>query len=124
MRRGLWVLLIFVTASALGQEPPATIRVEVKSDAGPVQDAEITGGTHRARTGADGVAILHSGLGHVDISVTKEGFFPARASLDIDAAREWDIQIDLQPQNEHQEEVTVYATRHDVRIQDSPLHVE
>jgi outer membrane receptor for ferrienterochelin and colicins len=44
--------------------------------------------------------------------------------LDVDAAREWAVQIELQPQKEQQEKVTVYATRNDVRVQDSPLHVE
>jgi hypothetical protein len=69
------------------------------------------------------VATLKVALGHVDISVTKAGFFPAEASLDVNAAREWPVEIELQPQNE-KAEVTVYATRNDVRIQDSPLHVE
>lgn len=124
MGRGLWAFLIFGTVWALGQEPQAAIRVEVKSDAGPVQNAEVTTDGHRAQTGTDGVALLPSGLGHVDINVTKEGFFPGRASLDIDAAREWSVEIELQPQKERQEEVTVYATRNDVRVQDSPLHVE
>src|SRR5579859_4936851 len=124
MRRGLRALLIFVTAVALGQEPQAAIRVNVESGAGPVQDAEITAGSRRARTGADGVALVPAGLGHVEISVTKEGFYPGRASLDIDASREWSVQIELQPQKERQEEVTVYATRNDVRVQDSPLHIE
>lgn len=32
--------------------------------------------------------------------------------------------MDLQPQKEQQEQVTVYATRTDTRPQDSPLHVE
>ena len=122
--RGLWALLIFGIAPALGQEPLATIRVEVKSGAGAVQGAEITAGSRRARTGADGVAVLSSGLGHVEINVTKDGFFPGRASLDINTAVEWSVEVELEPQKEQQEQVTVYATRNDVRVQDSPLHVE
>lgn len=124
MGRRLWSLLLFVATLTLGQVPQATISVEVKSDAGPVQDAEITVGGQRRRTEADGVALLPAGLGHVDISVTKEGFFPARASLEINSAREWTVQVELQPQEERKEDVTVYATRNDVRVQDSPLHVE
>ena len=124
MWRGFRALLIFVSAVACGQTPQPTIRVEVISDAGPVPDAEIAAAGHSGRTGADGVAVLPAGLGHVDISVTKQGFFPARASLDIDAAREFTVQVELQPQEERKEDVTVYATRTDVRLQDSPLHVE
>jgi outer membrane receptor for ferrienterochelin and colicins len=67
---------------------------------------------------------LPATLGQVDISVTKQGFFPARTSLDVDAAREWSLQIELKPEQEQHEKVTVYATRNDVRLQDSPLHVE
>jgi hypothetical protein len=41
----------------------------------------------------------------------------SNTSLVADVAREWVVHIELEPQN-------VYATRNDVRIQDSPLHVE
>ena len=117
-------VLVFGAGLALGQVLQPTIRVEVKSGADPVRDAEVTVGGHNSRTGTDGVALLAGALGHIDIRVSKEGFFPARASLDIDAAREWRVQIELEPQKERQEQVTVYATRNDVRVQDSPVHVE
>ena len=124
MGQRLWLLLIVIATAAMAQAPQPTIRVEVRSDAGPVQDAEVTASGHSARTGQDGIAVLPAALGHVDISVTKEGFFSARTSLDVDAAREWPLEIELQPQKEQQEQITVYATRNDVRLQDSPLHVE
>jgi outer membrane receptor for ferrienterochelin and colicins len=117
-------LLVLIAAMALAQAPQPTIRVEVQSDDGPVQDADVTASGHSAQTGKDGVAVLPAALGRVDVSVTKEGFFPAQASLNVDAAREWPLSIELQPQKEKQEEVTVYATRTDTRLQDSPLHVE
>jgi iron complex outermembrane receptor protein len=111
-------------AAAFAQSPQATIRVEVRSETAPVPDAEITVNGKEARTGPDGVAVFPSELGHVDVAVAKDGFFPARKSLDIDAAREWQLQFDLEPATKHEEEVTVHATRNDVRVQDSPLHVE
>ncbi|MGI8990933.1 MAG: TonB-dependent receptor plug domain-containing protein, partial [Bryobacteraceae bacterium] len=124
MGQRLWLFLIVIATAAMAQAPQPTIRVEVGSEAGPVQDAEVTASGHSARTGQDGIAVLSAALGHVDIGVIKEGFFPARTSLDVDAAREWPLQIELQPQKEQQEKITVYATRNDVRLQDSPLHVE
>jgi outer membrane receptor for ferrienterochelin and colicins len=124
MRQRLWALLILTATTALAQAPQPTIHVEVKADAGPVQDAEVTANGHSARTGQNGIAVLPVELGRVDISVTKGGFFPARTSLVIDTAREWPVQIELQPQKERQEQITVYATRNDTRLQDSPLHVE
>ncbi len=123
MAQKLWLLLLMAMA-ALPQTPQPTIRVEVKTDAGPVQGAQVTAGGQSAQTGPDGVAVLPAALGHVQVSVTKEGFFPASAALDIDAAREWSLAVELQPQKEQQEQVTVYATRTDTRLQDSPLHVE
>lgn len=120
--RKLWLALI--AAVVLAQERQPTIRIEVKSDAGPVQGANVTAGRGSATTGPDGVAVVPAGLGHVQVSVTKEGFFPASAALDIDAAREWSLAVELQRQEEKREEVTVYATRTDTRLQDSPLHVE
>ncbi len=118
------VLLIVAAAVALAQTPLPTVRVEVTSGADPVPNAEISAGGRSGRTGVNGMAVLPAALGHLDISVTKEGFFPARAALDIEEAREWTIQIELQPQPERKEQVTVHATRTDVRVQDSPLHVE
>ena len=124
MGQRLWGTLVFVSAFALGQQSEPTIRVEVTSGEHPLPGADVTAGGRSMRTGPDGVAILAVTLGQVDVHVAKEGFFPARASIDVDAAREWPIQVELQPQNEQKEEVTVHATRNDVRIQDSPLHVE
>ena len=115
---------MLMTTAAGAQPPQAMVRVEVRSDAGPVPDAKVTASGHSARTGQDGVAVLPAALGHVEITVTKEKFFPARTSLDVDAAREWPLQVELQPQKEQQEQITVYATRNDMRLQDSPLHVE
>jgi iron complex outermembrane receptor protein len=56
--------------------------------------------------------------------VTKDGYFPAKASLLADAAREWAVHVELEPRKAVEEQIKVYATRNDVRIQDSPLHVE
>src|SRR5690349_16016095 len=109
----------------LAQTPPATIRVEIKTAGRAVQDAEVTVSGQRGRSGPDGVVILPAPLGHVEINVTKEGFFPADAALEVDAARrDWTVQIELVPQQKQEEKVTVYATRNDVRVQDSPLRVE
>lgn len=124
MWQRLCAVLMLIAAAALAQPPQPTVRVEVRSDAGPIPDAVVAVSGHSARTRQAGVAVLPAALGRVDVSVTKEGFFPARTSLEIDAAREWPLQVDLQPQKKQQEEVTVYATRNDVRLQDSPLHIE
>lgn len=124
MRQRLWVLLILAATAALAQPPAASIRVEVSGASTPIEEAKVTVNGHSMKTGRDGVAILPTTLGHQDVSVAKEGFFPARTSLEINAAREWQLHIELQPRKEQQEEITVYATRNDVRLQDSPVRVE
>ncbi|HLK51669.1 MAG TPA: TonB-dependent receptor [Bryobacteraceae bacterium] len=121
MRFKLPILLLLGANAALSQ---ATVRVEVTSESAPVADAEVTANGKEARTGRDGAAVLLVEAGHIDVGVTKEGFLPAQKAIDIDAAHEWQIQFELQPQIKHEEEVHVYATRNDVRVQDLPLHVE
>ena len=58
------------------------------------------------------------------MTVNKEGFFPAHASIMVTAAQPAEVDFELQPRQPEEQEVTVYATRTDVRMEDSPLHVE
>lgn len=107
------------------QEPPrATIRVEVRTDAAPVAGAAVTMNGVSIQTDQNGIAITALPLGRVDVTVSKEGFLPAKASLAVDEIREWRIAFDLQPQQQREEEVTVFATRTDTRLQDLPTRVE
>ena len=119
-----WVLPAILAASALGQQPQATIRVEVTAESGPVPGADVTINGQSIRTGQDGSVNTSIALGNVKISVAKAGFYPANTSLVADTAREWTVQVELEPQKAVEEQIKVYATRNDVRIQDSPLHVE
>lgn len=123
MGRKLCLLLALTASGTLPQTQPR-IRVKVRSDSGLVENAEVTAIGNRARTGPDGFAVVPVVLGYVDVRVSKEGFFPTTASLHVDAAKEYLLDIALQPQREQQEEITVYATRSGARLQDSPLHVE
>ena len=124
MRYQLAGFLLFIISAAWGQVPQSTIRVEVKTDAGPVRDADVTANGHTMKTGADGIAVLPATLGKTDINVAKDGFFPAHATLSVEQSQQAEVEIELQPKEAAEEEVTVYATRTNVRLQDSPLHVE
>ena len=124
MRKRLATLLIIVATAALGQVPLPSIRVVVKTDADPVSDAEVTANGRSVHTGQDGMAVLPTVLGQAEVSVTKEGFFPAHGTVTVEASQQAQLEVELQPQKEEHEEVTVYATRTNVRMQDSPLHVE
>ena len=102
----------------------ATIRVEVKAAAAAVAGAVVTVNGIAIQTDENGIAITSLPLGKVQVSVSKEGFLSAKASLQVDEAREWRIAFELNPQEQREEEVTVFATRTDIRLQDSPTRVE
>jgi outer membrane receptor for ferrienterochelin and colicins len=124
-RATAFLVLIITLLPAFAQEPAsATIRVAVKTEAGPVAGAVVTMNGASTPTDQSGVATGTLPLGKVEIAVSKEGFLPAKASLSVDEAREWQITIDLKPQQQAEEEVTVFATRTDTRIQDLPTRVE
>ena len=126
MRAGLALLvLIIASLPAFAQEVPrATIRVEVKTDAGPVAGAIVNLNGVSVPTDQTGLSVTTLPLGKVEVSVSKEGFLPAKASLQLDEVREWRITVELKPEQQAQEEVTVFATRTDTRLQDLPTRVE
>lgn len=117
-------LVLLLAVRALAQQPEAAVRIEVTSAAVPVADAEVTVNARAFRSDAVGLVVTPVPLGQVRITVAKDGYFPAAASLRADAAREFPVQVELQAREEVKEAITVYATRTDARIQDSPLHVE
>ena len=126
MRAGLALLvLIIASLPAFAQEVPrAAIRVEVKTDAGPVAGAVVNLNGVSVPTDQTGLSVTTLPLGKVEVSVSKEGFLPAKASLQLDEVREWRITVELKPEQQAQEEVTVFATRTDTRLQDLPTRVE
>src|SRR5258708_31212223 len=64
--------------------PRATIRVEVRTDAGPVAGAVVTVNGISAQTDENGIASIALPLGMAEVNVVKEGFFPGKTSLLID----------------------------------------
>lgn len=124
MRTAFAILLLCAFSTAFGQSAQPTIRVEVKSDSGPVSNAVVTANGKSVSTGQDGAAVLPSELGQIAVDVEKEGFFPIHTTVTVTAARQAEVEVELQPAKAEDEEVTVYATRTNARLQDSPLHVE
>lgn len=121
MRICFAALLLSTAVTVFGQTPQGTVRVEVKTDSGPVSGAMVTINGNTVGTGDDGVALLPIVSGQTVVEVEKDGFFPVHTKLDSSQA---EIEVELTPKAAEEEEVTVYATRTNVRLQDSPLHVE
>src|ERR1700712_3921146 len=96
MRRLIVSLLCLLNAGiASGQEPAARLRIEVRSEAGPVRDADVgINGTTR-KTEGQGVTAFTIPPGHVDMVVVKGGFAAASASLDLAGSQQQTIVVDL-----------------------------
>lgn len=124
MLRAVLIALLVLAGRGLGQTGQPGIRVTVKSEAAPVGDAVVTGNGLTVHTSSDGAAFLGAGPGQVSLSVEKDGFFAAHLSVAVQSSGETDVDVELQARKTDEEEVTVYATRTNVRLQDSPLHVE
>jgi len=85
----LLVLITGLFAPAFPQERQrASIRVTVKTAAGPVGGAIVVMNETSTSTDQNGIATAALPLGNVEVSVSKEGFLPAKTSLSVDAARE------------------------------------
>jgi iron complex outermembrane receptor protein len=118
------ICIVSIVPTAVSQDQRATVRVEVKAENTAVAGAEVIVNGSRIQTDQNGIASLPVRLGPVKIAVTKAGFLPANTSLIIDEAREWVVTLELKQQETVEEQVTVYATRTDRRLQDTPLRVE
>ena len=122
--RLLSFLLVLTAGVVLGQAPQGSVRVAVKSNSGPVSDAIVTVNGRSGHTGNDGIAVFPARPGQADVTVSKEGFFPAHMSIAVVVAQQAEIDFELQPKRAEEQEVTVYATRTEGRIEDQPTRVE
>jgi iron complex outermembrane receptor protein len=120
----VFLVVLFVLNTALVYAQTATVRIEVRSDEGPVRDAEVVVNGTAHRTDAQGVAVVTVPPEHVDIVVVKEGFAPASASVDLQANQQQPVLIALHRGASLEEHVTVSATRTDKRVADVPMRVE
>ncbi|MDQ1473444.1 MAG: outer rane receptor for ferrienterochelin and colicin [Bryobacterales bacterium] len=100
------------------------VQVEVRAEAAPVEGATVNLSGVVLHTDRNGVISHAVPLGTLKITVAKEGFLSATTTLTVDEVHDWPVTVKLQPQETVEEEITVYATRTDRRLQDSPLRVE
>ena len=118
----LGVVLALNAATALAQS--STVRVEVRTDAGPVRDADVVINGTTQRTDPQGVTVFSVAPGDIEIVVVKEGYAPASATVTVQADQQQPVTIALNRQAAVEEHVTVSATRTDKRVEDVPMRVE
>jgi len=124
MRSVLASLLFVVGVAVPAAAQNATLHIEVRSDDGPVRDAEIVVNGTTYKTDPRGTSTVSVPAGHVDLVVVKEGFAPASASVDVQANQSQPVVIELSRAASVEEHVTVSATRTDKRLEDTPMRVE
>lgn len=119
------VISIAPAATQGPQAPQAAIRVEVRSDDGPVEGAAIAAGAASAVTGADGVAQLPASPGLLHVTVSKAGFADLTTDLTVAPGRVATLAVTLTRLPTIEEEVIVVATtRTGRRLEDQPTRVE
>ena len=69
-----FLLLLIASMPALSQEPRASVRVEVRTDAGPVEGAAVLFNGAKLRTDENGIVSGSTALGEVKITVIATGF--------------------------------------------------
>jgi iron complex outermembrane receptor protein len=113
MRQSLVVgLIVCLQAISLGaQGQPGTVRVQVRAEDRPVENAQVFVAGVAHQTDASGTARLQVAAGEVELTVT--------------SGAEQNVTVDLQPEPTLEEAVTVVATtRTNKRLEDQPMRVE
>ncbi len=101
------------------------MRVEVHTGGAPVAAAEIVVIGRTELTDEQGVVIITTPAGTIQVTVVHEGFMPITVPVDVVAAQERVVRIGLVRPLAVEEEVTVVAsTRTERRIEDQPMRVE
>ena len=106
------------------QEPAARLRIEVRSEAGPVRDADVVINGTTQKTDAQGVTAFTIPPGHVDIVVVKSGFAAASASLDLAASQQQTIVVEPEPHRIRRGTRDGIGDAHRRGIEDQPMRVE
>ena len=127
MRAMFLVVATVVCAISLAAQDirlAVTVRIEVESASQPVAGATITINGVSTQTDGDGVASVTVNPGQTEVTVSKDGFLSTTVSITVLPAQEQQFVIELSSRPTIAEEITVSATRIDVRLQDVPIRVE
>jgi iron complex outermembrane receptor protein len=120
---GVFVSVQIPTTAAQAQN--GTIHVQVRASEKPVENAEVLVAGTIYRTDATGATTVTIVPGVVQVTVVKEGFAPAIASVLVAAGASHDVVVELQARPTIEETITVVAsTRTDKRLEDQPMRVE
>jgi iron complex outermembrane receptor protein len=114
---------VFALAVPLAQAA-ATLVVDVRYGNAPVADASVVVHDDTHATDAQGRAAIQIQPGVVTLTVVKDGFAPATATVTVEAGQTQTVLVELHAPPAIEEEVVVSATRTDRRLEDQPMRVE
>jgi len=106
------------------QQARGTLIVEVRSASRPVEQAEVLAGTEVAITDERGEAVLELPAGEIEVTIQRFGMKSQVIRASIGEGATSRVTVELEPEIVHREEITVTATRTEVRMEDAPLRVE
>src|SRR5688572_16521460 len=116
----VWLALILGGFQASG-----TLVVEVRSESGPVEQAEVVIRDEIAGvTGNQGNVTLQLPPGDIEITVQRYGFASKAIPVTVAAGAVQSLTVELDAESVLDEEIIVTTTRGEVRIEDEPLRVE
>src|SRR5262245_29829522 len=124
MRRLLVAMVCLLNPAIGSAQESARLRIEVRSEAAPVRDADVIVNGNTQKTDVQGVAAFSLPPGHIEMVIVKQGVASAEASLDLSGSQQQTIVIDLDRVASVEEHVTVFATRTDRGLEDQPMRVE
>ncbi len=118
-------VLALCAVAAIQAAQTVTLRVEVRSDSGPVVGAEILLGGISHPTDPSGHAVIDVPPGDVELTVIKESFVPVTTAVHAATGPTITVVVELARLPSVEEQVTVVATtRTDRRLEDQPMRVE
>ena len=123
MRFSISALLILLCATSASAQQSA-VAVDVRSNGGPVREAEVVVNGATFRTDGQGRVVIDVPSGRVDITIVKQGYIPLSTSVEVSPNQRQPVIIDLVREVTVEEHVTVSATRTDRGIEDQPMRVE
>ena len=112
---------VLAAVPAGAQPNAATLRVSVRSDRDAVSGARVVVNDAESLSDRTGSVALTIAAGTAVITVTKDGYLPETATVDLAAGEQRDVSLDLR---RLEEEVVVTAARTSTRLSDQPLRVE
>src|SRR5438093_75999 len=126
-RRTLFLSVLMIAATltnSYARQAKGNVVVEVRSDSGPVEQAEISAGAQVVLTDARGEASLEVPAGDVELMIARYGFKSRTVRASVSGGTTTRVAVDLEAESVLNQEITVTATRTETRIEDQPLRVE